>query len=159
MKSHLSSAYYYRIIANNITFITNSKILYDHIRRLIAICKSPWDTLYTHTHTLHRVSNNLYMHTLCIYVYLFINNNTRIYVKRRVFVCAVNGGWSQWSQWSECSSRCGKGQQKRTRVCNNPVPLNGGKPCPGLAVQKAECTSICPGKFNIINIHRRVIII
>lgn len=69
----------------------------------------------------------------------------------KIFVFPVNGGWSPWSQWSECSSRCGKGQQKRTRVCNNPVPLNGGKPCPGSAVHKAECTSICPGKSSYLH--------
>lgn len=72
--------------------------------------------------------------------------NPSVFFMGYVWFSAVNGGWSPWSQWSECSSRCGKGQQKRTRVCNNPVPLNGGKTCPGLAVHKAECTSICPGK-------------
>lgn len=73
-----------------------------------------------------------------------------------LFLSAVNGGWSPWSQWSECSSRCGKGQQKRTRVCNNPVPLNGGKFCPGLAVHKADCTSICPGKSADLNFVVRI---
>lgn len=38
-------------------------------------------------------------------------------------------------------------------MCNNPVPLNGGKPCQGSAVHKAECTSICPGKSASNTIH------
>lgn len=62
----------------------------------------------------------------------------------------MNGGWSSWSSWSECTSSgqpnaCGRGTQKRTRLCTNPTPLNGGRTCPGSNVQKGDCTSICPG--------------
>lgn len=65
---------------------------------------------------------------------------------------SVNGGWSSWSSWSECTSSghpnaCGRGTQKRTRLCTNPTPLNGGRTCPGSNVQKGDCTSICPGIF------------
>ncbi|KAG8212632.1 hypothetical protein J437_LFUL017211, partial [Ladona fulva] len=55
-----------------------------------------------------------------------------------------NGGWSPWSQWSECSARCGRGVQKRSRLCTHPAPLHGGLPCQGSATQKVDCTTMCP---------------
>ncbi|XP_049766775.1 netrin receptor UNC5B isoform X2 [Schistocerca cancellata] len=59
---------------------------------------------------------------------------------------ALDGGWSAWSSWGECSAaRCGqRGVVRRTRSCSSPAPLNGGQPCPGTAVQKAECIGPCP---------------
>ncbi|ODM96143.1 Netrin receptor UNC5C [Orchesella cincta] len=60
----------------------------------------------------------------------------------------INGGWSQWSPWSDCQGLCGKGVQKRTRMCNSPAPLNGGRPCSGSSVQKQDCITPCPLKKN-----------
>ncbi|KAL5018398.1 hypothetical protein ScPMuIL_004120 [Solemya velum] len=60
------------------------------------------------------------------------------------FFFQVDGSWSSWNQWSECSAKCGKGTQRRSRSCSNPSPMNGGKVCPGDAVQKLPCNSICP---------------
>ena len=42
------------------------------------------------------------------------------------------GSWSPWSAWRECSS----GEDcvyTRTRACNNPTPLFGGRDCEGEA--------------------------
>ncbi|KAK8377238.1 hypothetical protein O3P69_013704 [Scylla paramamosain] len=56
----------------------------------------------------------------------------------------VDGGWSSWSSWSACSNRCGRGMQRRTRTCSAPTPQNGGAACQGLAVQKTDCSHLCP---------------
>ncbi|KAG6804147.1 netrin receptor UNC5B [Apis mellifera caucasica] len=61
-----------------------------------------------------------------------------------VLTVYVNGGWSSWSGWSDCSTRCGRGVQKRTRTCTNPVVMNGGQACPGPATQRVECNPSCP---------------
>ncbi|XP_044302781.1 complement component C6-like isoform X2 [Varanus komodoensis] len=49
---------------------------------------------------------------------------------------AVDGYWSCWSAWSNCD---GSHKRQRRRVCNNPSPLNGGKPCEGEQEQEEEC--------------------
>nr|CAD7411352.1 unnamed protein product [Timema poppensis] len=63
-------------------------------------------------------------------------------------VVYVNGGWSAWSAWSECSPSCGHGMKKRSRLCVNPAPLDGGLTCQGPSVQRSDCTSECPGKLH-----------
>ncbi|CAL4058639.1 unnamed protein product, partial [Meganyctiphanes norvegica] len=57
----------------------------------------------------------------------------------------VDGAWSSWSSWSGCSNRCGRGQQRRLRTCTAPAPANGGAACQGSAMQKADCSNLCPG--------------
>ncbi|XP_054842167.1 complement component C6-like [Eublepharis macularius] len=49
---------------------------------------------------------------------------------------AVDGYWSCWSAWSPCDA---SHKRRRSRVCNNPSPLNGGKPCEGEQQQEEEC--------------------
>jgi hypothetical protein len=55
----------------------------------------------------------------------------------------VNGGWGEWGTW-KCEASCGKSSvQHRTRICNNPTPLDGGSDCVGDRVEekKEECKS------------------
>ncbi|XP_069483298.1 complement component C6-like [Ambystoma mexicanum] len=49
---------------------------------------------------------------------------------------AVDGYWSCWSEWSSCDASF---KRKRTRSCNNPSPLNGGKECEGEQEQVEDC--------------------
>ncbi|XP_020625947.1 SCO-spondin-like isoform X2 [Orbicella faveolata] len=57
----------------------------------------------------------------------------------------VHGGWSCWGVWEDCSKTCGGGIQRRWRTCNNPLPANGGRPCPGTRVRSRECNvTPCP---------------
>jgi len=42
---------------------------------------------------------------------------------------AVDGGWGHWSPYGACSVDCGGGLRNRTRCCDNPWPMNGGKDC------------------------------
>uniref|UniRef100_A0ACB8EPQ6 Uncharacterized protein n=1 Tax=Sphaerodactylus townsendi TaxID=933632 RepID=A0ACB8EPQ6_9SAUR len=49
---------------------------------------------------------------------------------------AMDGYWSCWSAWSSCDA---SHKRRRSRVCNNPAPLNGGKPCEGEQQQEEEC--------------------
>ncbi|KAM6165457.1 hemicentin-1 [Erethizon dorsatum] len=53
--------------------------------------------------------------------------------------CPVDGDWSEWSLWDECTKSCGRGNQTRTRTCNNPSPQHGGRPCEGNAVEIIMC--------------------
>ncbi|KAL4217429.1 hypothetical protein ACF0H5_023879 [Mactra antiquata] len=53
--------------------------------------------------------------------------------------CPIHGGYGSWTQWSDCSTNCGNGTQHRTRVCDNPVPQNGGTPCFGHSVELIDC--------------------
>lgn len=55
-------------------------------------------------------------------------------------IAMVNGAWGSWNNWSPCSKTCGDGTQKRTRVCNDPEPDNGGSECPGYSTDYKMCT-------------------
>ena len=62
----------------------------------------------------------------------------------------VDGEWGVWSPWTVCSKTCGiPGGEilSRSRLCNRPPAMNGGKPCVGNDTETAKsCYSPCPGK-------------
>ncbi|XP_062333638.1 complement component C6-like [Osmerus eperlanus] len=61
----------------------------------------------------------------------------------------VDGSWSCWGPWSPCLSF---NKRHRTRRCNNPAPLAGGKPCSGDTKQTEGCfVSVFPGEDVCIN--------
>jgi len=57
----------------------------------------------------------------------------------------VDGRWANWNSWSACSKSCKSGIQTRLRECAAPMPMNGGKPCPGIKQQQKKCSEWnCP---------------
>ena len=55
---------------------------------------------------------------------------------------SIDGGWSQWSNWSSCSSTCKGGITSSNRLCNNPIPQNGGAECSGKSFFHAKFLKI-----------------
>lgn len=65
--------------------------------------------------------------------------------------CPVDGQFSDWTSWTVCTYSCGGGTMIRTRQCDNPIPMNGGKNCSGLYSEDSACnTNECPidGQFS-----------
>ena len=61
----------------------------------------------------------------------------------------LDGNWGSWTPWTRCSQTCGISGGtilKRTRPCNQPPPMNGGKHCVGNDTETARsCFTPCPG--------------
>ena len=50
-----------------------------------------------------------------------------------------------------CSKSCGGGVMNRSRECDNPAPIHGGKMCEGSATDVKKCREKeCPSKSNIL---------
>lgn len=72
-----------------------------------------------------------------------------------IFFIFSDGNWGEWRNVLQCSKTCGAGRQIKSRLCNNPVPQNGGQQCllkdgSGRArdeMKVEDCnTQPCPGK-------------
>lgn len=62
--------------------------------------------------------------------------------------CPIDGQWSAWTDFKQCTAICGVGVTKRTRLCNNPIPMNGGLDCKGLPVEEKPCDTGIPCPIN-----------
>ncbi|KAK7101588.1 hypothetical protein V1264_019947 [Littorina saxatilis] len=62
--------------------------------------------------------------------------------------CPQDGHWSLWAEWSQCTATCGAGLRTRSRGCNSPRPMHGGKDCEGESVQTMNCVSARPCPVN-----------
>ena len=63
----------------------------------------------------------------CAEIYCFFCNEMIDLIALTLY--SVNGGWGSWSNVT-----CQGGIQLRSRVCDNPIPQNGGNPCAGLNI-------------------------
>lgn len=67
----------------------------------------------------------------------------------------VDGAFGEWSHWSPCLSSCSQNGGQiitRSRLCNSPPPMNGGRNCDGERVERVSaCFNKCPSKsrFNL----------
>jgi len=63
----------------------------------------------------------------------------------------ADGHWGRWSSWGACSTTCDVGTRVRTRKCDDPIPANSGKPCPGDDEQQAACIGrrCSLGRYNL----------
>ena len=62
----------------------------------------------------------------------------------------VDGQWGDWTEYGQCSKSCESGTKVRTRLCDNPSPLNGGVSCTGPGRDETTCkANPCPGSLFI----------
>ncbi|KAK3087562.1 hypothetical protein FSP39_007553 [Pinctada imbricata] len=50
-----------------------------------------------------------------------------------------DGNWGEWGEWSSCPLSCDSQNISRTRSCDSPSPLNGGKECLGSGKETIDC--------------------
>ena len=64
------------------------------------------------------------------------------------------GGWSAWSAFTQCTEPryCYKGNQTRTRKCDNPPRLGNGDDCRGLTVETQECPTPAENCAGIVSV-------
>ena len=75
-------------------------------------------------------------------MYVRLKNIYRLHI----YPLLENGGWGVWSGWKSCTVTCGNGIQSRSRSCNNPAPLYGGRQCVGSSGDSKTCNNKnCPG--------------
>ena len=73
-----------------------------------------------------------------------------IYVAHLPCLILVDGQWGNWRVYETCSKSCGSGTKVRTRLCDNPSPLNGGVSCTGPGRDETTCkANPCPGSLFI----------
>ena len=61
---------------------------------------------------------------------------------------SVDGSWGAWNTWGACSVSCDQGTRHRSRVCDDPAPLYGGKTCAGSDSETGNCQiKECPRMF------------
>ena len=78
--------------------------------------------------SLKKTCNFCFQSCLLMFVCLFSAN-----------VAPVEGHWGRWGPWSKCSRTCGQGYSTRSRQCDDPRPLYGGKFCSGTFVELKPC--------------------
>ena len=66
-------------------------------------------------------------------------------------MCVVNGMWGAWGPFGACALKGGKRcERNRKRVCDDPMPSNGGAKCTGdrmLQYNYAQCKANSCGKL------------
>ena len=88
--------------------------------RNLSICPGMYKNVYI---ILQRCKYDLYCyHRFDTFFFHNIQNS---------FLTIVAGEWGAWGNWSECTVTCDGGESTRTRLCNDPLPLNGGDYCIG----------------------------
>ncbi|WAR29010.1 UNC5B-like protein, partial [Mya arenaria] len=70
---------------------------------------------------------------------------------RKIYV-AVDGDWGSWVGWTNCDTKCERGKQFRTRMCNNPGPLDGGANCTGDEIETIGMVWYCRYITQIVEI-------
>ncbi|CAC5422933.1 HMCN [Mytilus coruscus] len=71
----------------------------------------------------------------------YCNGNTLDLDTCNTHACPIDGDWSEWSSWDTCSATCNGGIQDRNRICDAPLPSNGGRYCNGTTIESRICNN------------------